>query len=281
MFPDASIAQTAIIGNPFRPLLDGREVKVDRPTTIGAGVSIGHYTIVGEGARIGAGSIIEEFVNIQPGSEIGARVLVTSRSYIGMGATVGDDCVIRGHVGENSRVGRRCRIFGDLIHRQLDPSIPWDDATAEEPEPVVGDGAFVGWRSVIVGGVNIGEGAYICADALITKDVPAGHIARGRNQIMHPDNWRGALAKSPFFPPHQVPQATPIISRPRRLAVGRPWSPWSHPDGSVEPDRFPVEHGVLDDVRRERRVLGGLAEPGRVRDLIPERLASLLGQARK
>jgi UDP-3-O-[3-hydroxymyristoyl] glucosamine N-acyltransferase len=198
-FPGAYIAPTAIIEKPFRPLLDGREVRVDCPTEIGVGVWIGHYTTVGAGARIGAGSIIEEFVNIQPRCEIGSRVLVTSRSYIGMGATVGDDCVIKGHVGENSRVGARCRIFGDLIHRQLDPSIPWDDPAAEEPDPVIGDGVFVGWRAVIVGGVNIGEGAYVCADALITIDVPDGHIAYGRNQITHPDSWPGALGKSPFF----------------------------------------------------------------------------------
>ncbi len=145
MFPDASIAPTAIIGNPFRLLLDGREVRVDRPVTIGKAVSIGHYTIVGEGATIGAGSIIEEFVNIQPGSEIGSRASSSPAApYIGMGATVGDDCVIKGHVGENSRVGERCRIFGDLIHSQLDPTIPWDDPAAEESDPVVGDGAFVG-----------------------------------------------------------------------------------------------------------------------------------------
>ena len=46
MFPAAFIAPTAIIGNPFRPLLDGREVQVDRATQIGAGVWIGHYTTV-------------------------------------------------------------------------------------------------------------------------------------------------------------------------------------------------------------------------------------------
>jgi UDP-3-O-[3-hydroxymyristoyl] glucosamine N-acyltransferase len=235
-FPGADIAPTAIIGNPFRPLLDGRQVRrVDRPTKIGAGAWIGHYTIVGEGARIGEGSIIEEHVNIQPWSEIGSRVLVTSRSYIGTGATVGDDCVIRGHVGEHSRVGAHCRIFGDLIHRQLDPTIPWDDPTAEEPDPAIGDGAFVGWGAVVVGGVNVGEGAYICAGALITKDVPAGYIARGRNQIMHPDSWRGALAKSPFFPQQEIEQAQVIeqehqaepprrfSSRSRRLALVRPW----------------------------------------------------------
>jgi bifunctional UDP-N-acetylglucosamine pyrophosphorylase / glucosamine-1-phosphate N-acetyltransferase len=207
-FPAAYIAPTAIIGKPFRPLLDGREIRVDRATEMGAGVWIGHFTTVGQGVTIGAGSIIEEFVVIHPRSEIGSRVLVTSRSYIGIGVTVGDDSVIKGHVGDNSRVGVGCRIFGDLIHRQLDPSIPWDDATAEEPEPMIGNGAFVGWRALIVGGVNIGEGAYVCAGALITKDVPAWHIAYGRNQITHPDNWPGALGKSPFFhQQHHIRQA--------------------------------------------------------------------------
>jgi UDP-3-O-[3-hydroxymyristoyl] glucosamine N-acyltransferase len=199
MFPAAYIASTAIIGNPFRPLLDGREVQVDRATDIGAGVWIGHFTIVGQGVTIGAGSILEEYVAIQSRSEIGSRVVVTNRSYIGIGATVGDDSVIRGHIGDNSRVGVGCRIAGDLIHRQLDPSIPWDDPNAEEPAPHVGNGAFVGWRALIVGGINIGEGAYICAGALITKDVPPGYIAYGRNQLRPPHSWPGALGKSPFF----------------------------------------------------------------------------------
>jgi acetyltransferase-like isoleucine patch superfamily enzyme len=199
MFPAAYIAPTAIIGNPFRPLLDGREVVVNGATQIGAGVWIGHYTTVGQGVTIGAGSIVEEYVAIHHRSEIGSRVVVTSRSWIGIGVTVGDHSVIRGHVGDNSRVGAGCRIAGELIHRQLDPSIPWDDPTADEPAPVVGDGAFVGWRALVVGGVNIGPCAYICAGALITRDVPAGHIAHGRNQITHPDDWPGTLGKSPFF----------------------------------------------------------------------------------
>ena len=213
MFPAAYIAPTAIIGNPFRPLLDGRELRVDRATEIGAGVWIGHYSIVGQGVTIGAGSILEDFVSIEPEAQIGSRVLLASRSRIGIGVTVGNETVIRGNVGDHSRVGAGCRIAGDLIHRQIDPSIPWDDPTAEEPAPVVADGAFVGWRAMIVGGVNIGEGAYICAGALITKDVPASHIAYGRNQITRPDNWRGALGKSPYFDYPRRSQQEPASAR--------------------------------------------------------------------
>jgi acetyltransferase-like isoleucine patch superfamily enzyme len=199
MYPAAQIAQTAIIGNPFRPLLDGRQLGAGGDPVIGAGVWIGHYTTIGQGVTIGAASILEDFVGIQPGAEIGSRVLVTSRSWIGIGAIIGNGSVIKGHVGDHTRIGADCRISGDLIHRQLDPSIPWDDPAAEEPAPVVEDGAFVGWRALIIGGINIGEGAYICAGALITKDIPAGYVAYGRNQIMHPSSWPGTLRKSPFF----------------------------------------------------------------------------------
>jgi acetyltransferase-like isoleucine patch superfamily enzyme len=203
--PSARIAGTAIVGAPFRPLLDGRELDDQGQTVVAADTWIGHYTIVGAGATIGAGSIIEEYVQIQAGAILGEHVLVTSRSYVGIGAKVAAGCLVRGHIGDNCVVGENCRIAGELIHRQLDPTIPWDDPS-EEPSPAVGPGAFVGWRAVIVGGVNIGAGAYVCAGALITKDVPDHYIAFGRNEITHPADWPGALAKSPFFGTNRLPK---------------------------------------------------------------------------
>jgi len=197
--PTARISRTAAIGNAFRPLLDGREKPVARATTIGPRVWIGEFVAVGEGARIDADSIIEDFASVQADADIGARVLVAGRAWVGLGARIGDDCMIKSHIGDNSRIGARCRVAGDLIHRQLDPSVPWDDPAADEPAPVVEDGAFIGWRAIVVGGVNIGAGAYVCAGALITKDVPSGYIACGRNQIMHPSAWPGTLGKAPFF----------------------------------------------------------------------------------
>jgi UDP-3-O-[3-hydroxymyristoyl] glucosamine N-acyltransferase len=197
--PTAAVAPTASVGNQFRPLLDGRRVSVEGDTVIGPRVWIGQFTTVGLGATIGADSKLEDFVCVQPQAVIGSRVVVTTRSYIGIGATVGDDSVIKGHIGDYAQVGAGCRVAGDLIHRQLDPSIPWDDPAAEEPAPIVEDGAFIGWRAVIVGGVNIGAGAYVCAGALVTKDIPARYIACGRNEIIHPSAWLGALGKSRFF----------------------------------------------------------------------------------
>jgi acetyltransferase-like isoleucine patch superfamily enzyme len=196
--PSAYVAPTAVISSPFRPLLDGRRVRGGR-TVINANVWVGQFATIGEGTTIGANSLIEDYVSVLAGTVIGRRVVVAGRSWIGQGVTVGDDSVVKGHIGDSASIGARCRVAGDLIHRQLDPSLPWDDPGSEEPAPSVEDGAFVGWRAVVIGGVNIGAGAYVCAGALVTKDVPAGCIASGRNRITPPSKWRGVLGKSRFF----------------------------------------------------------------------------------
>lgn len=217
------IASTAILGNSFRPLLDGRYLEADGDPAIGDQVWVGQYTTIGSGAAIGAHSVLEDFVIVHPGAVIGTGVLVTSGSLIGIGARVGDNCVIRGHVGDHSQVGTGCRIAGDLIHRQLDPSIPWDDPGSDEPAPIVGDGAFVGWRAMVIGGVNIGAGAYVCAGALITRDVKPGHIAYDRNRVVDPRSWPGALGKSAFFTGPERGRAR-IGARLRRTQLWRDWS---------------------------------------------------------
>lgn len=96
-------------------------------------------------------------------------------------------------------VGSGCRVFGDLIHRQLDPTRPWDAPDAREDSPSVEDGAFVGWGATVVGGITIGRGAYVCAGATVTQDVPAGCIVTGINERHTPGEWKGALGKSEFF----------------------------------------------------------------------------------
>ena len=44
---------------------------------------------------------------------------------------------------------------------------------------VIGDDAWVGHGSIIMHGVNIGQGAVIAAGALVTKNVPARAIVGG------------------------------------------------------------------------------------------------------
>lgn len=137
---------------------------------------------------------------IEGGVTLGKNVMLTHRATVGAKATIGDDCIIGGPlICEKSKIGDNCRVFGSLVHRQLNPTLNWDAEEAEEPSPYLADNVFVGWGATIIGGVNIGEGSYICAGAKVTKDVPAHHIVTGTNKLHKPEDWNGALGKSPFF----------------------------------------------------------------------------------
>ncbi len=113
------------------------------------------------------------------------------------GASIGENCVVGGFVGENCRVGANSRVFGSLVHSQLDPTIDWDEI--EEPAPVLGERVFVGFGALVIGGVAIQDRVYICAGATVTQDVPSRHIAFGVNQIIDFRAWKERLRHSPLF----------------------------------------------------------------------------------
>ncbi|WP_049987775.1 acyltransferase [Halobellus rufus] len=46
-------------------------------------------------------------------------------------------------------------------------------------EVVVGDGAMIGAKAVVLPGVTIGEGAQVAANSLVTRDVPPGATVAG------------------------------------------------------------------------------------------------------
>lgn len=198
----AQIAPTARIGTDRRKLQVGRWGELERPTTIGAGCYVGHFCLVGAGAYLAENVILSPYCAVDGGASIGADTILTDGGSVGAWAWVGANCVIgHGRVGERCTVGSNCRIFGDLIHRQENPTVPWDAPEAEEVSPVVHDGAFIGWGAVIIGGVTIGARSYVCAGAIVTRDVPEGSIVSGVNVVSTRDTWSGRLAESRFFLP--------------------------------------------------------------------------------
>lgn len=61
----------------------------------------------------------------------------------------------------------------------------WEKAASSRTHPVVygdvhiGNDVWIGYNATIIGGVNIGDGAVIAAESLVTKDVPAYEIYGG------------------------------------------------------------------------------------------------------
>jgi len=191
--PSARVAPTAVIGAPYRRLQQGEWIRLNRPTTIAAHCDIGSFCVVGEEAEIGEGTILDSYTLVEWGATVGKNVIATHRASVGAKARVGDDCVIGGLICERSVVGNGCRVFGDLIHRQIDPAMPWDSPDAMEDSPILEDDVFIGWGATVVGEIKIGKGVRVCAGAMVTRDIDPGQIVKGINETISPDEWPGKI----------------------------------------------------------------------------------------
>ena len=111
---------------------------------------------------------------ILDGGFINEKVTITCASHI--------------HIGKNAHIAREASIR-DYDGHYID--IP-DYRTAK---PVnIGDNVWIGYRALIMKGVNIGEGSIVAANYVVTKDVPPHCIVAGNPAkiIKENVNWRSA-----------------------------------------------------------------------------------------
>jgi bifunctional UDP-N-acetylglucosamine pyrophosphorylase/glucosamine-1-phosphate N-acetyltransferase len=128
---------------------------------IGPGASVGPCCYLRPGTVLGAGSKAGTFVEIK-NSRIGARTKVPHLSYIG-----------DAEIGEDTNVGAGA-ITANFPHR---PGLPKGRTT-------IGSNVRTGIHNGFVAPVEVGDGAWIAAGSVITKNVPAGAlgIARPRQE---------------------------------------------------------------------------------------------------
>lgn len=100
-----------------------------------------------------------------------------------------------------SKIGVRCRMHQGVTL-----------AGTAEGAPVVGDDVFIGPNAVLVGNIRVGNGAYVYAGAVVTRDVPDGMGAAGvpaeiRAVTLVPWRPKGGLSE-------------PVLALSSRLASG-------------------------------------------------------------
>jgi len=136
---DSVLYARVTIGHHMR---SGHRVLIREDTTIGHNVMIGSGTVIDNACTIGNYVSIQSCVYLPTGTQIGDYV------FLGPGATF-----------TNDRFPIR----------------------TEEPlsAAIVKRGASVGANAVIVPGVTVGEGAFVGAGSVVTKDVPDWHMAVG------------------------------------------------------------------------------------------------------
>jgi acetyltransferase-like isoleucine patch superfamily enzyme len=123
---------------------------------------------------------------LRPGAQLcigtGVRMSGTTICAVQQ-VTVGDRCVI----GADA-------IIADTDFHALDAALrssPADASHAATSPVTIGSDVFIGGRSIILKGVQIGQGAVIGAGSIVTKDVPewnivAGNPARSVGSVPHP-----------------------------------------------------------------------------------------------
>jgi bifunctional UDP-N-acetylglucosamine pyrophosphorylase/glucosamine-1-phosphate N-acetyltransferase len=128
---------------------------------IGPRASVGPFCYVRPGTVLGADSKAGTFVEIK-NSNIGSGTKVPHLSYIG-----------DAEIGADTNIGAGA-ITANFPHRPGQP----------KGRTTIGSNVRTGIHNGFVAPVEIGDGAWVAAGSLITKDVPAGAlgIARSRQE---------------------------------------------------------------------------------------------------
>ena len=101
---------------------------------------------------------------------------------------IGDNCGFTGTTlvaAEQIKIGDRVQVGGnasivDFDFHPLTPEERADDFNAGDHAPIViHDDVFIGMESLILKGVELGEGCVVGAGSVVTQDVPARAVAAG------------------------------------------------------------------------------------------------------
>ncbi|MEU5240953.1 hypothetical protein ACH4UR_24785 [Streptomyces lydicus] len=186
---DLALGDGAVIG----PGCDLRSARLE----VGAGgqVGAGSRWLVADEAVLGVGAVVDAGADVVCRQwAVGGGSYLGQRLRIGAGASMEENSVVR--------VGRRCQIAPDVTVNPTEPVVIGDEVgiSAEVAifthgyhagHPVrdghgaafagveVGDGAWLGFRAVLLPGVSVGAGTVVAATATVTRSLPAGVLAAG------------------------------------------------------------------------------------------------------
>lgn len=145
-----------------------------RPVTVGAHTIIRSGCVIYEGVRIGEGCEIAHNVLVREDSEVGPGCYVMPNSEIHAQVRIGRGTRIHGFVCNRATIEDGASMLGMLVHDYRARG----GGVIENPPYVCRD-AVIGMNAVVIGGITVGEGAYVGAGAVVTHDVAAGATVLG------------------------------------------------------------------------------------------------------
>ncbi len=156
----------------------GRDVVIEPNVVIAPGVTIADGAHIRsfchfENAHVGERAIVGPYARLRPGAALGPEVHIGNFVEIKQ-ATVAKGAKVNhlAYVGD-ATVGEAANIGAGAITCNYNG--------VEKSLTEIGAGAFVGTNASLVAPVKVGEGAYVAAGSVVTRDVPADalYIERG------------------------------------------------------------------------------------------------------
>ncbi|MET8816078.1 acyltransferase [Streptomyces sp. NPDC004549] len=186
---DLVLGDGAVIG----PGCDLRSARLE----VGAGGQVGEGSrwLVADEAVLGVGTVVDAGADVVCRQwSVGEGSYLGRRLRVGAGASMEENSVVQ--------IGHRCQIAPDVTVNPTEPVLIGDEVgiSAEVAifthgyhagHPVrdghgaafagveVEDGAWLGFRAVLLPGVRVGAGTVVAASATVSRSLPAGVLAAG------------------------------------------------------------------------------------------------------
>jgi UDP-2-acetamido-3-amino-2,3-dideoxy-glucuronate N-acetyltransferase len=146
-----------------------------------AEVFIHQSSFVDDGATIGEGTKIWHFCHVSSGAKIGRRCSLGQNCYVGNKVVIGDNVRIQNNVSVYDNVTLEDDVFvgPSAVFTNVNNPRSAFPRKHEYRDTVVKKGASIGANATIVCGHTVGEGAFVAAGAVVTKDVPAFALVAG------------------------------------------------------------------------------------------------------
>lgn len=169
----------------------GTDADIDDDVTIGyQHAEDTSPTVLGDRARVRSGTIIYTDVRIGDDLVTGHRVLIRENTTIGDSVIVGTDTVIDGKTTIGSDVSLQTGVYipqettiGDNVFIGPEAVLTNDPYPVRRDVDLVGptieDGVSIGANATLLPDVTIGEGAFVAAGSVVTRDVPDETLAVG------------------------------------------------------------------------------------------------------
>ena len=82
-------------------------------------------------------------------------------------------------IGETAEIGDDVTLYQDITLGGISPSVNSAAQVNKKRHPTLRDRVIVGAGAQVLGGITVGEGAKVGANAVVVSDVPAGALAVG------------------------------------------------------------------------------------------------------